>query len=575
MKISGFTIIRNGEKFCYPYKESIQSLLPLVDEMIINVGKGDDQTLDEILKIKKSNPKKEFTIIESEWKMDDPEKRKSGVILSEQTNIALSQCKYDWCFYLQADEVLHEKDLHKIKSTMKYANSFSKIDGLVFDYVHFYGNYEVCQKSRSAYRREVRAFKNNRNVKSIGDAQSFKKEGNSKLSVVLANARIFHYGWVRPPEAMKNKTAFMDTLYHDSTLDQPATGNNYQYKRFWGLKYYKDDHPKIMSLLIQKKGWEWDLSSSPFVFHIKDIKKIALDLFEKITKIRLFEYRCYRLIANHQLRSHKPHASLFVSTYEMPDHLSLVCEALLRQSYRSFEVIFCDDGSGKTTNDIVFAFKKNASFDVKHIWQVNKGFRKCKILNEGLRQSTGDILIFLDGDCVPHKDFIKDHVKQNQIGYYLAGRRVELGPKFSNTLTSKSIQKGIFDYPHLSFIKSILSKDSEYFQRSIRFPFYFLRKILGMLKIDDLKGCNYSVHREALLAINGFDETYEGYGREDTDVEIRLKHLGLKIKSLKGLALQFHVWHPRREFTPQNDDKLNSVTQKGDFWCESGVNIAH
>jgi GT2 family glycosyltransferase len=121
------------------------------------------------------------------------------------------------------------------------------------------------------------------------------------------------------------------------------------------------------------------------------------------------------------------------------------------------------------------------------------------------------------------------------------------------------VAAGFFDYPNFTLLRSALQGDSEFLNRSIRVPFSPLRTLLKMKKIVDLKGCNYSVSKSALLEINGFDEAYEGYGREDTDVELRLLNLGLKIKSLKGLALQFHVWHPRRDFTPANEDRLEEL----------------
>jgi glycosyltransferase involved in cell wall biosynthesis len=265
-----------------------------------------------------------------------------------------------------------------------------------------------------------------------------------------------------------------------------------------------------------------------------------------------------------------PRASLLLATYEMPRHLALVCAALEGQSSRDYEVIFCDDGSGEETRRVIETFKARASVPVHHAWQEHQGFRKCRILNEGLRQSRGRTLIFLDGDCVPHRDYIRDHLDLQENGRYLAGRRVELGPRLSARLTAEKVRLGFFNYPRLEFIRSCLAGDSEYLNRSLRMPWPRLRKALKMDRIADLKGCNYSVPREALEALNGFDEAYEGYGREDTDVELRLQNLGLRIKSLKGVALQFHVWHPRREFTSANDSRLEELKVSRRVRCEQG-----
>jgi glycosyltransferase involved in cell wall biosynthesis len=267
----------------------------------------------------------------------------------------------------------------------------------------------------------------------------------------------------------------------------------------------------------------------------------------------------------------QPRASLFVTTYEMPHHLALVLAALERQSLSEFELFICDDGSGQATAEIIRDFQTRAQFPVKHLWQENRGFRKCRILNRALREARGEIAVFLDGDCVPHRHYLRDHVESQEPGRYLAGRRMELGPELSEKLTPEQVRRGFFDFPRPELIRSVLREDSVHLQRSVRIPWARVRRLLGMERIDDLKGCNYSVRREHLEAINGFDEQYEGYGREDTDVELRLQNLGLRIKSLKGLAVQFHVWHSRREFTPGNDDRLEELKRSGRVRCSMGL----
>ncbi len=254
----------------------------------------------------------------------------------------------------------------------------------------------------------------------------------------------------------------------------------------------------------------------------------------------------------------------------MPRHLELVLAGLERQSLREFEVLVCDDGSGKETAAVIQSFASRFPGRVEHIWQENRGFRKCRMLNEALRRARADVFVFLDGDCVPHRDFMRDHVEQQEEGRYLAGRRVELGPKLSEGLTAADVRAGFFDWPHPKLVLSMLQGDSEYLNRTLRVSWPPMRKLLKMDRVADLKGCNYSVSRQAMEAINGFDEAYEGYGREDTDAEVRLKNLGLKIKSLKGLALQFHVWHPRREFTPANEHLIERAVSMGRVRCEQG-----
>lgn len=272
------------------------------------------------------------------------------------------------------------------------------------------------------------------------------------------------------------------------------------------------------------------------------------------------------------MTKHEPvHASLFLSTYEAPRHLELVCAALERQSERGFEVLFCDDGSGEETKRIIDEFRTLSGIPARHYWQEHQGFRKCRVLNRAAREAEGSVYIFLDGDCVPHRHFIRDHLEAQESGRYLAGRRVELGREISERLTPKQVRDGFFDWPNPTLIASAARGDTEFLNRSVRWPWSPVRSLLGMDRIADLKGCNYSIPRQALEAINGFDEQYEGYGREDTDVELRLQNLGLRIKSLKGLALQFHVWHPRREFTPANDDRLADLKLSGRVRCKQGL----
>ena len=296
-KISGFSLVRNGIQFDYPFMESLRSLLPLVDELVLNVGEGDDDTLVQCERFALEEGQGKVRIFTSVWPLNDPEKKKSGLILSEQTNLALERCTHDWCLYLQADEVLHEDDAANLRAGVERA-AREGLEALVFEYRHFYGSFNVIQETRSAYRREMRLIRKSSGARSVGDAQSFRKPDGSKLRALLTPARIFHYGWVRTPEAMKEKTLFMDRLYHGdqaTDADTPHSGSNYLYKRFWGLREYRGTHPRVMAGRIAEKGWNWDLRASPFVFSASDTKKVVLDLWERLTGHRPFEFKNYSI----------------------------------------------------------------------------------------------------------------------------------------------------------------------------------------------------------------------------------------------------------------------------------------
>lgn len=287
--ISGFTFIRNGVKFDYPFEESLRSLLPVVDELVVIVGVGEDATLSRIQALAAVEPK--LRIIESVW---DDSLRKEGAILAQQTNLAMGACRGDWGIYLQADEVLHEQDYPAIRESLAQAQTRPDVDGILFDYVHFYGDFFVVNLNPSAYRHEVRAVRLKAGVVSWKDAQGFRRgQERQKLRVLRSKARIFHYGWVRPPEVMAEKTKAMDKLYH---YDGGGTGENHRYKRIYGLERFEDTHPKVMEKRIEEKRWKIDLMASPMVFTWKDLRKLLSRSIEKATGWLPGEYKNYRAV---------------------------------------------------------------------------------------------------------------------------------------------------------------------------------------------------------------------------------------------------------------------------------------
>ncbi|MGE3260617.1 MAG: glycosyltransferase family 2 protein [Bacteriovoracia bacterium] len=291
--VSGFTMLRNGVQYDYPFIESIRSLLPLVDELVVVVGLGTDDTLTQIKFLAAENPK--IVVKESVW---DEKMRKEGLILSEQTTLAMSYCRGKWGIYLQADEVLHEEDYPKIRAALDEAKNREDIDGLLFDYVHFYGDFFVVNRNPSAYRHEVRAVRLDRGVVSWKDAQGFRREVNGrfeKLRVLHCGARIFHYGWVRPPEVMKEKTVAMDKLYHAE--GSAGTGDNYIYKRIYGLERFTDSHPATMKERIEQKRWKVDLMAQPMIFRPEDVRKVISRWIERLTGWLPGQYKNYRRVS--------------------------------------------------------------------------------------------------------------------------------------------------------------------------------------------------------------------------------------------------------------------------------------
>jgi hypothetical protein len=288
MKISGFSVIRNAEIMGYPVVESIKSILPLVDEYIIGVGQSEDGTRALIESIKSPQIK----IVDTYW---DPQKQKGGLILSEKTNEALAHCQNDWCVYLQADEVLHEQDLASLRKSIVLASEDLRVEGLLMKYIHFYGSYDVIATSRRWYRHEVRAIKKSSQIQSVGDAQSF-RIGDRKPRVLSTNTHVYHYGWVKPPQQMGEKSKRLNWLWHGNKLDRQSEG--FQFERQYGLKKFNGRHPAVMRDRVVAQNWHFEYSRAMRDIKLKDFKLFLSDIFEGLTGYRIGEYKSYELILN-------------------------------------------------------------------------------------------------------------------------------------------------------------------------------------------------------------------------------------------------------------------------------------
>ena len=291
MKISGFTFVRNGFKLGYPVLESLQSLLDICDEVVIAIGNSDDETEERIKNL--GNPK--IIIISTVW---DETLREGGTILAQQTDIALQHCTGDWLLYLQADEVLHEKDYDIIK---QYAHRYfhhPTIEGLLFSYYHFFGNYNYIGTGRQWYRSEIRMIKNTNSVFSWRDAQGFRtKDANGirKLKVASIPASVYHYGWVRNPIAYLKKQEAFHKLYHDDTWLKEYLPKSEEFPSCYQLDTFTATHPTIMNNKIQSDH-QWCEQFNPTIRKKRPLIVLILDIIEKITGYRIGEYKNYTLI---------------------------------------------------------------------------------------------------------------------------------------------------------------------------------------------------------------------------------------------------------------------------------------
>ncbi len=317
MKISGFTMGKNALKLYYPMRQSIESILPLVDEFVVALGDSDadDITRTEIEAI----GSEKIRIVDTVW---DIEKYPRGMEHAHQTDIAMKHCKGDWLFYLQSDEVVHERDLEPIRKRCEELLDDQKVEGLLFRYRHFWGDYEHVQDGHCWYRKEIRIVRNLPEVHSWESAQSFRKipdfdgvnyrqqAGTYKLHVRDVDAEIFHYGWVRPPRVMQNKIKAFSTNHRGKESVEVLEATHhfdriYDYGNLSKDTVYTGTHPAVMQPWMAKFDWKEQLrfsgptqSENPLKANQDRSKYRVISWIEKnlLGGRRLGEFRNYILI---------------------------------------------------------------------------------------------------------------------------------------------------------------------------------------------------------------------------------------------------------------------------------------
>ena len=298
MTISGFSYIRNGFEFGYPFLQAIQSILPICDEFVIAVGDSHDGTREAIVNL--NSPK--IKIVDTIW---DEESRMNGKIFAQQANAAREHLTGGWCFHIQADEIIHERDLEKIKSSVEKYNSDLKVEGLLFHFLNFWGSYDYIRTTRRMHRFEIRIFRNIPTIRSYKDSQGFRnfKTPESLLNESLADklhvkkidVSLFHYNYVRNPKLMKKKSDYFHRFWHNDEWlkENVETTDVFYFDNVDEVELYKGSHPKIMEELVKAQDWEFsfDKTKSKFIFRDRFTHKI-----EKWTGWRIGEYKNYKLI---------------------------------------------------------------------------------------------------------------------------------------------------------------------------------------------------------------------------------------------------------------------------------------
>ncbi len=287
-KVSGFTIVRNAIKFDYPIVEAITSILPICDEFIVAVGNSEDDTLGLI----KSIASNKIKIIETVW---DDTLREGGKVLADETNKAFAACssESDWCFYIQGDEVVHENYLPVIKKAMEQYMLNKNVEGLLFNFKHFYGSYDYLGDARRWYRKEIRIIRNDKQITSYKDAQGFRKN-NQKLNVKQIDAFVYHYGWVKTPEAQQAKQQSFHKMWHDDNWmkEHIAPIDQFDYTNIDSLQHFTETHPKVMEQRIQRMNWKFSFDPTQKKLSFKNR---VLMFIEKKFNWKIGEYKNYKI----------------------------------------------------------------------------------------------------------------------------------------------------------------------------------------------------------------------------------------------------------------------------------------
>ncbi|MEQ9400389.1 MAG: hypothetical protein RJQ04_14600 [Longimicrobiales bacterium] len=250
MRISGFSFARNAVVLDYPLEEALRSILPVVDELVVAVAPGDPA--DDTRGLVESLDDPRIVIVDAEW--DDSRRER---IYADLTNVALERCTGDWCFYVQADEAVHENDLPGIRERCEELLDDRRVEGLLFDYLHFFGDYDHVQRSHGWYQREIRIIRGGIGVESVRDAQSFRYPDQTRIDVAEAGARIFHYGWVRHPRFMQKKVReFWSHRRSQEEVEAEYGGvEAFDYGPLGRLDRFDGSHPAVMEERIEAMDW--------------------------------------------------------------------------------------------------------------------------------------------------------------------------------------------------------------------------------------------------------------------------------------------------------------------------------
>ena len=263
--------------------------------------------------------------------------------------------------------------------------------------------------------------------------------------------------------------------------------------------------------------------------------------------------------------------AVIITTYKRPDALAAVLEGYLAQTDRDFEVLVADDGSTQDTAELIHRYQAHAFFPIRHVWQEDQGFRAAMARNRALAATTADYVIFTDGDCVPRRDFVARHRALSEPGWFLSGNRLMLSQAFTDKALQEKLPIHLWGWA--AWLGARQRGDIERLLPLIRLPNVRRLRKLAPLRWEGAKTCNLSAWRRDLLAVNGLDESYTGWGLEDSDLVIRLIRAGVYAKSARFSAPVLHLWHREndRANLEENRRRLDEVMRATHIRARQGV----
>jgi glycosyltransferase involved in cell wall biosynthesis len=250
--------------------------------------------------------------------------------------------------------------------------------------------------------------------------------------------------------------------------------------------------------------------------------------------------------------------SIIVATYNREDALEAVLRSLAGQTDRRFEVIVADDGSRPDTRELVRSFVPRMGVPLIHVWHEDQGFRLAEIRNQAILRSSGVICVFIDGDCIAQPNFVAVHRRLAELGWFVAGSRVLLGPAITHRVLGQRLRPEL--WPYRAWVVARLKGEINRLLPFLALPLGPLRK-LGLRNWSRARGTNLAVRRNDLLHVDGFDAAYCGWGREDSDLAVRLIRSGVGCKDGRFASAVLHLWHPAsdRSLMTHNEERLNEV----------------